>query len=69
MQLDLIALAEDTASARAQLSNAHCRPAVDPELALLALASQLLLQARVVLEAVYGDPELAREHGRMLFSG
>jgi hypothetical protein len=68
MELDLIALAEDTAIARAQLSKAHCLHAADSEMALLALASQLLFQGRQVVDAFVGDSELARRHAQEIFS-
>jgi hypothetical protein len=63
MELDLIALIEDTEGARIQLFNQHCAKADDQQHATLALASQLLHQASVVLTAVYGgDKNRAREH-------
>jgi len=68
MDFDIHALIEDTETARIQLYNQHCRHATDQTRAAIGLASQLLFQAGIVLEAVYGSKELAAKHARLAFS-
>ena len=68
MKLDVEALIEDTALARATLYRQHCELADDCPSAILALASQLLHQGEYVLISLYrGDTVKARAHCRLMF--